>query len=74
MLFIQAFENISFSTESVGEYDGQGDIVSEDPETMHEPQEGGAELEIVEDGRHAAHEPRQSTGQANEGGTHSRDS
>ena len=39
VLFIQAFENISFSTESVGEHDGQGDIVLEDPETMHEPQE-----------------------------------
>ena len=38
-LFVQAFEKVRFSTESVGEHDGQGDIVSEDPETMHEPQE-----------------------------------
>lgn len=46
---------------------GQGDIVSEDTETMHEPHEEGGELEIVEDDRHAAHEPRQATGQADEG-------
>ena len=38
-LFVQAFEKVRFSTESVGEHEGQGDIVSEDPKTMHEPQE-----------------------------------
>ena len=68
MLFVQAFEKISFSTEAGGDHERQGDIISEDTETMHEPHEEGGELEIVEDGRHAAHEPRQSTGQANEGG------
>ncbi|KAG2572282.1 hypothetical protein PVAP13_7KG148755, partial [Panicum virgatum] len=47
VLFVQAFEKISFSTEAAHE-------------------EGG-ELEIVEDDRHAAHEPRQATGQADEG-------
>ena len=58
MLFIQVFENISFSTEAGVDHEGQGDIVSEDTETMHEPHEEGGELEIVEDDRHAAHEPR----------------
>ena len=35
---------------------------------MHEPHEEGAELEIVEDGTNASHEPRQATGEADEGG------
>ena len=34
---------------------------------MHEPHEEGAELEIVEDGTNASHEPRQATGEADEG-------
>ena len=72
-LFVQAFEKIRFSTEAGEEHEGQGDIVSEDPETMHEPHEEGAELEIVEDDTNVAHKPRKATGQADEGGTHSRD-
>ena len=64
MLFIQAFEKISFSTETGGDHEGQEDIVPEDTETMHEPH---GELEIVENDRHAAHESRQATGQADEG-------
>ena len=32
---------------------------------MHEPCEEGGELEIVEDDTHAAHKPRQATGQCN---------
>ena len=71
-LFVQAFGKVSFSTEGGGEHRGQGNIVSEDPETMHEPHEEGDELEIVEDDRHAAHEPRQATGQADEGETFQR--
>ena len=67
MLFVQAFDKISFSTEAGGDHERQGDIVSEDTETMHEPHEEGDELEIVEDNRHDAHEPRQATGQADEG-------
>ena len=67
VLFVQAFEKISFSTETGGDHEGQGHIVSEDTETMHEPHEEGGELEIVEDDRHAAHEPRQATSQADEG-------
>ena len=67
MLFVQAFEKISFSTEADGYHERQEDIVSEDTETMHELNEEGGELEIVEDDRHAAHEPRQPTGQADEG-------
>ena len=67
MLFVQAFEKISFSTEAGGDHERQGDIISEDTETMHEPHEEGDELEIVEDDRHDAHEPRQATGQADEG-------
>ena len=43
------------------------EIVSEDNETMDEPHEEGGELEIVEDDKHAAHEPCQATGQADEG-------
>ena len=66
-LFVQAFEKIRFSTEAGGEHGGQGNIVLEDPETMHEPHEEGAELEIVEDGTNASHEPRQATGEADEG-------
>ena len=73
VLFIQAFETISFSTEAGGDHEGQGDIISEDTETMHEPHEEGAELEIVEDDTNVAHKPRKATGQADEGGTHSRD-
>ena len=34
---------------------------------MHEPHEEGVELEIVEDGTNASHEPRQATGEADEG-------
>ena len=67
VLFVQAFEKISFSTAAGGEQEGQGEIVSEDAETMHEPCEEGGELEIVEDDTHAAHEPRQATGQVDEG-------
>ena len=66
-LFVQAFEKVRFSTEAGGEHRGQGNIVSEDPETLHEPHEEGAELEIVEDGTNASHEPRQATGEADEG-------
>ena len=58
MLFVQGFEKISFSTEAGGDHERQGDIVSEDTETMHEPHE---------EGRHDAHESRQATGQADEG-------
>ena len=58
MLFVQAFEKISSGTEAGGDHEGQGDIVSEETETMHEPHEEGGELEILEDDRHAAHEPR----------------
>ena len=47
-----------FSTEAGGAHERQGDIISEDTETMHEPHEEGDELEIVEDDRHDAHEPR----------------
>ena len=67
-LFVQAFEKVRFSTEGGGEHGGQGNIVSEDPETMHEPHEEGAELEIVEDDTNVAHKPRKATGQADEGG------
>ena len=67
MLFVQTFEKISFSTEMGGDHEGQGDIVSENTETMHEPHEEGGELEIVEDDRHAAHEPRPATSQADAG-------
>ena len=67
VLFVQAFEKISFSTEAGGDHERQGDIISKDTETMHEPHEEGDELEIVEDDRHDAHEPRQATGQADEG-------
>ena len=67
MLFVQAFEKISFSTEAGGDHERQGDIISEDTETMHEPHEEDDELEIVEDDRHDAHEPRQATGQVDEG-------
>ena len=66
MLFVQAFEKISFSTEAGGDHERQGDIISEDTETMHEPHEEGAELEIVEDGTNASHEPRQATSEADE--------
>ncbi|KAG2595148.1 hypothetical protein PVAP13_5KG429380, partial [Panicum virgatum] len=41
VLFVQAFEKISFSTEAGGDHERQGDIVSEDIETMHEPHEEG---------------------------------
>jgi len=58
VLFIQAFGKISFRTEAGGDHEGQRDIVSEETETMHEPHEEGGELEILEDDRHAAHEPR----------------
>jgi hypothetical protein len=58
VLFVQAFEKVRFGTEAGGEHGGQGDILSEDPETMHEPHEEGAELEIVEDSTDASHEPR----------------
>ena len=34
-LFVQAFEKVRFSTEACGEHGSQGDILSEDPETMH---------------------------------------
>ena len=67
VLFVQAFEKISFSTEAGGDHEEQGDIVLEDTETMHEPHEEGAELEIVEDGTNASHEPRQATSEADEG-------
>ena len=67
MLFVQAFEKISFNTEAGGDHERQGDIISEDTETMHEPHEEGDEFEIVEDDRHDAHEPRQATGQVDEG-------
>ena len=67
MLFVQAFEKISFSTEAGGDHERQGDIISEDTEMMHEPHEEGDELEIVEDDRHDAHEPRQATGEVDEG-------
>ena len=67
MLFVQAFEKISFSTEAGGDHERHGDIISEDTETMHEPHEEGGQLEIVEDDRHATHEPRQATGQADKG-------
>ena len=67
VLFVQAFEKISFSTEAGGDHERHGDIISEDTETMHEPHEEGGELEILEDDRYAAHEPRQATGQADEG-------
>ena len=67
VLFVQAFEKISFSTEAGGDHESQGDIISEDTETMHEPHEEGDELEIVEYDRHDAHEPRQATGQTDEG-------
>ena len=67
VLFVQAFEKISFRTEAGGDHEGQGDIVSEETETMHESHEEDGELEILEDDRHAAHEPRQATGQADEG-------
>ena len=66
-LFVLAFEKVRFSIEAGGEHGGQGNIVSEDPEMMHEPHEEGAELEIVEDGTNASHEPRQATGEADEG-------
>jgi len=66
-LFVQAFEKIRFSTEAGEEHEGQGDIVSEDPETMHEPHEEGAELEMLKDDTDASHEPRQATGEADEG-------
>ena len=67
VLFVQAFEKVRFGTEAGGEHGGQGDILSEDPETMHEPHEDGAELEIVEDRTDASQEPRQATGEADEG-------
>jgi len=67
VLFIHAFKKISFRTEAGGDHEGQGDIVSEETETMHEPHEEGGELDILEDDRHAAQEPRQATGQADEG-------
>ena len=66
-LFVQAFEKVRFSTEAGGEHGGQGNIVSEDLETMHESHEKGAELEIVEDGTNASHEPHQATSEADEG-------
>ena len=47
MLFVQAFEKISFRTEAGGDHEGQGDIVSEETETMHESHEEGGELEIL---------------------------
>lgn len=62
MLFVQAFEKISFRTEAGGDHEGQRDIVSEETEMMHESHEEDGELEILEDDRHAAHEPRQATG------------
>ena len=40
MLFVQAFEKISFSTEAGGDHEGQGDIESEDTETIHDPGDG----------------------------------
>ena len=61
MLFVQAFEKISFRTEAGGDHEGQEDVL-EETETMHEPHEEGGELEILEDDRHAAHEPRQAIG------------
>ena len=51
VLFFQAFKLISFSIEAGGDHERQGDIISEDTETMHEPHEEGGELEIVEDDR-----------------------
>ena len=66
------FEKISSGTEAGGDHEGQGDIVSEETETMHEPHEEGGELEILEDDRHAAHEPRQVTGQVMKGKTFQR--
>ena len=36
VLFVQAFEKISLRTEAGGDHEGQGDIVSEETETMHE--------------------------------------
>ena len=51
MLFVQTFERTRFSTEAGGDHESQGDIISEDTETMHEPHEEGGELEILEDDR-----------------------
>ena len=46
MLFVPAFGKISFRTEAGGDHEGQGDIVSEETETLHEPHEEDGELEI----------------------------
>ena len=69
MLFVQAFERTRFSTEAGGEHESQRDIASEDPEMMHEPYEEGAELEMLEDDTDTSHEPREATGEADEGKT-----
>ncbi|RLN23736.1 hypothetical protein C2845_PM07G29350 [Panicum miliaceum] len=67
VLFVQAFEKIMCSNEPLEEDEGQGDIASEDPETMHEPREEGGEIEMLEDDTDASHEPREATGEADEG-------
>ena len=46
-LFVQAFEKVRFSTEAGGEHGGQGDILSEDPEMMHEPHEDVPNLRLL---------------------------
>ena len=55
MLFVQAFEKISFSTEAGGEHESQRDIASEEPETTREEED---QLEMLEDDTDASHEPR----------------
>ena len=64
MLFVQAFERTRFSTEAGGEHESQRDIASEDPEKTRE-EEG--QLEMLEDDTDASQEPRQATGEADEG-------
>jgi hypothetical protein len=64
VLFVQAFERTRFSTEAGGEHESQRDIASEDPEKTRE-EEG--QLEMLEDDTDASQEPRQATGEADEG-------
>ena len=64
MLFIQTFERTRFSTEAGGEHESQRDIASEEPETTREEED---QLEMLEDDTDASHEPRQATGEADEG-------
>ena len=68
VLFVQAFEKATISTEAADEDGGQGGTVLEDSETMHGQADEDPDTmnEAAEDGD-ASQEPREATGEADEG-------